>query len=39
MGANLVPPDDRSSEYLQRFLESEIAKWAKTIKASGVALE
>jgi tripartite-type tricarboxylate transporter receptor subunit TctC len=39
MGAEMVLPDDRSSEYLQIFLESEIAKWAKTIKASGVALE
>jgi tripartite-type tricarboxylate transporter receptor subunit TctC len=39
MGAQLVPPDERSSEYLQKFLESEIAKWAKTIKASGIALD
>jgi tripartite-type tricarboxylate transporter receptor subunit TctC len=39
MGADLVPPDERSSEYLQKFLESETVKWAKTIKASGVALE
>ena len=37
MGAQLVPPDERSSEYLQKFLESEIAKWAKEIKASGIA--
>ena len=39
MGAQLVPPDERSSEYLQKFLESEIAKWAKEIKASGIALD
>jgi tripartite-type tricarboxylate transporter receptor subunit TctC len=39
MGAQLVPPDERSSEYLQKFLQSEIAKWAKTIKASGIALD
>jgi tripartite-type tricarboxylate transporter receptor subunit TctC len=39
MGAQLVPPDERSSEYLQKFLESEIAKWAKAIKASGIALD
>jgi hypothetical protein len=39
MGADLVPPDERSSEYFQKFLEDEIAKWAKTIKASGVALD
>jgi len=39
VGADLVPPDERSSEYLQKLLESEIAKWAKTIKASGIALD
>ena len=39
MGADLVPADERSSEYLQKFLESEAAKWAKTIKASGISLE
>jgi len=37
MGADLVSADERSSEYLQMFLESEIAKWAKEIKASGIA--
>ena len=39
MGAQLVPPDERSSQYLQTFLESEMAKWAKEIKASGIALD
>jgi tripartite-type tricarboxylate transporter receptor subunit TctC len=39
MGADLVPADERSSEYLQKFLESEIATWAKTIKAAGVTLD
>jgi len=39
MGADLVPADERSSEYLQKFLESEIAQWAKTIKASGITID
>ena len=39
MGADLVPPDERSADYLQKFLESEIAKWATTIKASGITLD
>jgi len=39
MGALLVPPDERSSEYFQKFLESEIAKWAKEIKSSGITLD
>ncbi len=36
IGADLVAPDRRSPEYLQKFFTSEIATWAKTIKASGV---
>jgi tripartite-type tricarboxylate transporter receptor subunit TctC len=39
MGADLVPADERSSEYLQKFFESETATWAKTIKASGITLD
>jgi tripartite-type tricarboxylate transporter receptor subunit TctC len=39
VGADLVPADERSSEYLQNFLESEIGKWGKTIKASGITLD
>jgi tripartite-type tricarboxylate transporter receptor subunit TctC len=39
VGADLVPPDERSSEYLQKYLESEIAKWGKAIKANGIALD
>ena len=39
IGADLVAPDRRSPEYLQKFFESEIARWAKTIKASGVMAE
>jgi tripartite-type tricarboxylate transporter receptor subunit TctC len=39
MGADLVPPEERSSQYFRTFLESEIAKWGKTIKASGIALD
>jgi tripartite-type tricarboxylate transporter receptor subunit TctC len=33
----VVAPERRSSAYLQKFLESEITKWADTIKASGIA--
>ena len=31
-----VPPDHRSSAYLQTYLASEITKWAATMKAGGV---
>ena len=33
-----TPPDKRSAAYLQSFIESEIARWAVVIKASGVVL-
>ena len=36
-GATIPAPDRRSPEYLQRFIESEIAKWAGPIKAAGLA--
>jgi tripartite-type tricarboxylate transporter receptor subunit TctC len=36
IGADLVPPERRSPEYLERFVASEIEKWATAIKASGV---
>ena len=37
LGAVLVDPPRRTSEYLDRFVKSEIEKWAGPIKASGVA--
>ena len=33
------PPDRRSSEYLQKFIESEIEKWAGVTKTVGVAAQ
>jgi tripartite-type tricarboxylate transporter receptor subunit TctC len=39
IGADLVAPERRSREYLQKFVESEIEKWAAPIKASGVLIE
>ena len=35
VGTDLVPPDERSSEYLQKYFESEIAKWGDVVKKSG----
>jgi tripartite-type tricarboxylate transporter receptor subunit TctC len=39
LGYALVTPDRRSSEYLQKFVESEIEKWAGVIKTAGVAAQ
>ena len=38
IGAYVVEPERRSPEYLQKFVESEIAKWAGPIRASGLAM-
>ena len=39
LGAVVVAPERRSPEYLQKFVESEIEKWAVAIKAAGIAVE
>jgi tripartite-type tricarboxylate transporter receptor subunit TctC len=39
VGVTVVAAERRSSDYLKRFLNSEIEKWAVTIKASGVSLD
>jgi hypothetical protein len=39
LGAMLVTPDRRSPDYLARFVESEIRKWAEPIRSSGVSVE
>jgi len=39
LGVTVVGPERRSPEYLKRFLDAEIEKWAVTIKASGVSLD
>jgi tripartite-type tricarboxylate transporter receptor subunit TctC len=38
-GVSIVAPDRRSADYLKTFVDDEIAAWATTIKASGVALD
>jgi tripartite-type tricarboxylate transporter receptor subunit TctC len=39
IGVTVVAPERRSSEYLAKFVVSEIEKWAGPIKASGVRAE
>ena len=39
IGTDLVAPDRRSSEYLQKFVEREIERWAAPIKAAGLVGE
>ena len=39
LGAMVVVPERRSSEYLERFVEKEIERWAGTIKAAGISAD
>ena len=39
IGILAPPPENRSPEYLAKFVRSEIETWAAPIKASGVVLE
>jgi tripartite-type tricarboxylate transporter receptor subunit TctC len=39
LGAEIVPDNEATPEYLGKFVESEIAKWAVPIKESGVTVE
>jgi len=39
IGVDPVGPDRRSSEYLGKFVEAEVAKWAGPVKASGLATD
>jgi len=38
LGTSVPAPERRSPQYLQKFVESEIEKWAGPIKASGVSM-
>ena len=39
LGATVAAPDERSPDYLGKFVLSEIDKWADPIKASGVSAD
>ena len=39
LGAEIVPDNEATPQYLAEFVKSEIAKWAVPIKASGVSIE
>jgi tripartite-type tricarboxylate transporter receptor subunit TctC len=38
-GTTVVPKERRSSEHLKKFVDDEIAAWAKTIRASNISLD
>lgn len=39
LGAVVVPKEQRTPDHLERFVKSEIEKWAAPIKASGVSVD
>lgn len=39
LGASLPPPDHRSPQYLQTFVENEIKIWSGVVKAAGITAE
>ena len=39
IGTDLVTPDRTGTDYLKRFVGTEIEKWAAPIKASGVSVD
>jgi len=38
LGLDIVPPDQRSPEYLAKFLPEDIARWGKVIKGAGITI-
>ena len=39
LGLDIVPPDERTSDYLAKFLPEDIARWSKVIKAAGISAD
>jgi len=39
VGATVPPPEQRSAQYLQKFVEAEIKKWGAAIKTAGLTAE
>lgn len=39
LGATMASPEQRTPEFLQKFVEAEIEKWAATIKAANIKAE
>ena len=39
LGINMIAPERRTPEFLDRFLPAEIAKWAIPIRASGLSMD
>jgi tripartite-type tricarboxylate transporter receptor subunit TctC len=39
LGLSIVPSEQRTPEYLAKFVQSEIERWAAPIRASGTTMD
>ena len=39
MGLEILPPEQRTPEYLAKYLPQEIERWGKAIKAAGISID
>jgi tripartite-type tricarboxylate transporter receptor subunit TctC len=39
LGLEIMPPEQRTPEYLAKFLPEDIERWAKPIRAAGIAAD
>ena len=39
LGLEILPPEQRSPEYLAKYLPQEIERWGKVIKAAGISMD
>jgi tripartite-type tricarboxylate transporter receptor subunit TctC len=39
LGLEIVPPEQRTPEYLAKFLPQEIERWGKVVKAAGISVD
>ena len=39
LGLEIMPPDERTPEYLAKFLPEDIERWAKPIRAAGISAD
>ena len=39
LGLEILPPEQRTPDYLAKFLQEDIERWGKVIKAAGISVD
>ena len=39
LGLEILPPEQRTPAYLAKFLQEDIERWGKVIKAAGISVD